>query len=135
LRSFVNLFIDCKGIEILRFSFFTSAYNQKRQLLQWVREMMLLKELPHALAMYFAREVDNLQDAEIARMDMFNWLSGKIFDRRSGLPSQRKQTNEACLAFPSRQLKRLVQIEIKVRTMNIPGHWLNEDAAYIHKVG
>jgi hypothetical protein len=34
-------------------------------------------ELPHALAMYFAREVDNLQDAEIAQMDMLDWLSAK----------------------------------------------------------
>jgi hypothetical protein len=72
LRSFVNLFIDCKGIELLRFSFFTSTYNQKRQLLQWVREMPSLKELPHALAMYFARVVDNLPDAEIAWMDMLD---------------------------------------------------------------
>jgi hypothetical protein len=58
--SFVNLFIDYKGIKLLRFSFFTSAYNQKRQLLQWVRKMPLLKELPQSLAMYLARGVDNL---------------------------------------------------------------------------
>jgi hypothetical protein len=134
LRSFVDLFIDCKGIEILWFSFFTSAYNQKHQLLQWVRDIPLLKELPHALAMYFARGVDNLQDAEMARMDMLDWLSAKIYDRVSGSPSQRKQTNKACLAFPARRLKRLVQIGIKVRTMNIFGRWLNEDAAYIQKV-
>jgi hypothetical protein len=134
LRSFINLFIDCKGIELLPFSFFTSEYNQKRQLLQWVREMPLLKEQPHALAMHFARGVDNLQDAEIARMDMLDWLSAKISDRMSGSPSQRKQTNKACLAFPARHLKRLVQIGMKVRTMNKSGRWLNEDAAYIHKV-
>jgi hypothetical protein len=115
LCSFVNLSIDCKGIDFLRFSFFTSAYNQKRQLLQWVREMPLLKELLHALAMYFAKGVDNLQDVEIARMDMLDWLSVKISDRVSVSPSQKKQTNEACLAFPARHLKRLVQIEMKAQ--------------------
>jgi hypothetical protein len=71
-----------------------------------MREMPLLKELPHALAMYFAREVDNLEDAEIAQMDMLDWLSAKISDRVSASPSQRKQTNEACLAFPARLLKK-----------------------------
>jgi hypothetical protein len=99
LRSFVNLFIDCKGIELLRFSFFTSAYNQKRQPLQWVREMPLLKELPHALAMHFAKGVDNLQDAEIARMDMLDWLSAKISDRVTvGRPhKENKRTKHAWL--------------------------------------
>lgn len=82
--------------------------------------MPLLKELPHALAMYFAREVDNLQDAEIARMDMLDWLSAKISDRVSGSPSQRKKTNEACLAFPGLS-KRLVEIGIKDRMMNTSG--------------
>jgi hypothetical protein len=110
------------------------VYNQKRQLLQWMRKMPFLKELLHALAMHFARGVDNLQDAEIARMDMLNWLSAKISDRVSGSPSQRKQTNEACLTFPARHLKRLVQVGMKVRTMNKFGRWLNKDAAYIHKV-
>jgi hypothetical protein len=31
-----------------------------------MREMSLLKELPHGLTMYFAREVEKLEDAEIA---------------------------------------------------------------------
>jgi hypothetical protein len=61
-----------KALNFCRFPFFTSAYKQKRQLLQWMREMPLLKELPHALAMYFAREVDQLEDAEIAHMDMLD---------------------------------------------------------------
>jgi hypothetical protein len=80
-----------QSIEFLRFPFFTSAYNQKRQLLQWVREMPLLKELPHALTMYFARGVDNLQDAEIARMYMLDWLSAKTSDRVSGSPGGHKE--------------------------------------------
>jgi hypothetical protein len=96
--------------------------------------MPLLKELPHALAMYFAREVDNLQDAEIARMDMLDWLSAKISDRVSASPTQRKKSNEACLTFPARHLKRLVHIGMKFCMMNISGRCLNEDAAYIHKV-
>jgi hypothetical protein len=54
-----------------------------------MREMPLLKELPHALAMYFAREVEKLEDAEIAQMDMLDWLSAKISDRVSASPSQR----------------------------------------------
>jgi hypothetical protein len=67
-------------------------------------------------------------------MDILDWLSAKISDRVSASPSQRKRTNEACLTFPARRLKRLVQIGMKVRMMNISGRWLNEDAAYIQKV-
>jgi hypothetical protein len=36
-----------------------------------MREMPLLKELPHALAMYFGRK-EKLEDAEIAQMDMLD---------------------------------------------------------------
>jgi hypothetical protein len=83
-----------------------------------MREMPLLKELPHALAMYFAREVEKLEDAEIAQMDMLDCLSAKISDRVSASPSQR--TNEACLAFPGFS-KRLVEIGKKDRMMNTSG--------------
>jgi hypothetical protein len=82
-----------------------------------MREMPLLKELPHALAMYFARE-EKLDDAEIAHTDMLDWLSARISDPVSASPSQR--TNEACLAFPGFS-KRLVEIGIKDRMMNIYG--------------
>jgi hypothetical protein len=85
-----------------------------------MRELPLLKELPHALAMYFAREVDKLEDAEIAQMDMFDWLSAKISNRVSALPSERKKTNEPCLAFPGFS-KRLLKIGVKVCMMNIFG--------------
>ena len=62
---------------------FNSGYLQKRQLLQWMRAVPLLKHLPEALGLYFAREVYHLEDAEIARMDLPHWLSTKISDRVS----------------------------------------------------
>jgi hypothetical protein len=81
-------------------------------------EDAVIEGAPHALAMYFARENEKREDAEIAQMDMLDWLSAKISDRVSASPSQR--TKEACLAFPSFS-KRLVEIGIKDRMMNTSG--------------
>jgi hypothetical protein len=48
-----------------------------------MRVLPLLKQLPEALTLYFAREVYNLEDAEIARLNLLHWLSARISDQVS----------------------------------------------------
>jgi hypothetical protein len=87
----VNLLIDCKGVKLLPIYFLHLIVQAEAPTAAMDEEMPLLKKLPHALSMYFAREVDNLEDAEIAQMNMLDWLSAKISDRVSASPSQRKK--------------------------------------------
>ncbi|GAQ92408.1 hypothetical protein KFL_010090040 [Klebsormidium nitens] len=56
------------------------GWEQRRLLLQWMRSIPLLSELPTALALYFAGEAQ-LPPAQLRGLDLMGYLDDKLADR------------------------------------------------------
>jgi hypothetical protein len=89
----VNLLINCKGIELLPISFFHLSVQAEAPIAAMDEGAAVIEGAAARISHVLCKGSRQARgsDAEIAHMDMLDWLSAKISDRVSVSPSRRKK--------------------------------------------